>query len=885
MRNKSKDRSRSQERINVQEENAKNSLLNTQVPKDKVNENRRFFTLPSRGRKKETHSPQGDGASGSPTLKVEGPSFPPPEHPPPPPPVSHIVSVDTSKSSEYAQVSKVDSPPSALPSPSKSETGSVDSVMSSFKPTDNAKLYASPENVQSVAYRAKQIESQSVQPPLPAKKRSPTRANSMPPRPNRPQVLRRSMVSDIPVSTGETVETYAVNGSTYTTYTTFRSPITPDEMPESYSARGFQPEQLSPTTVPVVDVEPHIPEPDYDLSDTECNTIRKATTMERKKKKSVSFALDDEQAAVLQAAVKSARVESILKDGSRDRGTSSGAHEKLDPYHCHHNVPFEGRSLPHRNVATAFVNEKYARPVEKIPEVKLNRQPVEPVAAHLPSTRREEKVRISITNDGPSKAVMVNRSSSHAGHLDRSSNQQPPSIQKSQSFSAEKHKVVNSRSNSSSQPIPTMTTSSGISANDIVKARSTLKPSRSFPQELTTEEGENSSSGVSSDQEVGGGGSDSSKFITYLPVDSSLEPANGGITKRSIHWDNVSESSDDVSEKSWVLRAEQDDIGQSIVSMKKMLHPKLAAIFDQPASSATLPSNMHLKSQVARSVSMGRGDSKPENKHMVSSMSQTPPRSTALAQVGYSSKTLPSRGHLKATGNLYQHNSHQHHMHGLPSGTEERSISESLALIQQHVHSLGEVNSLISSSSTSNQADVVIPPVLAPPPGFSDSESFSDHESLSTTVDQRRFGFGKVSQATRNYSNQPLTEQLRSERSSGKTSGSKSHHRNSAFVSRTTDFDPFNSVMSKSADFEHGFPTTSSKKSSMRSKPLMGWTVQDVCAWLDSLFLAEYKPIFVQNQVDGLKLSSLTRGDLESLGIIKAAHIQAVEKSLKRILA
>ncbi|XP_059079130.1 uncharacterized protein LOC131877469 [Tigriopus californicus] len=884
MRNKSKDRSRSQERINVQEENAKNSLLNTQVPKDTGNENRRFFTLPSRGRKKETHSPKGDGASSSPGLKVEGPSFPPPEHPPPPPPVSQIVSVDTSKSPEYAQVSKIESPTNALPSPSKSESGSGDSIMSSFKPTDNAKLYASPENVQSVAYRAKQIESQAVQPPLPAKKRSPTRANSMPPRPNRPQVLRRSMVTDAPVSTGETVETYAVNGSTYTTYTTFRSPITPDEMPESYSTRVFQPEPLTPNAAIMEHTEPHIPEPDYDLSDTECNTIRKATTMERKKKKSVSFALDDEQAAVLQAAVKSARVESILKDGSRDRGGSSGANEKLDPYHCHHNVPFEGRSLPHRNVATAFVNEKYARPVDNIPEVKLNRQPLE-TFAHQPSVRREEKVRISITNDGPSKAVMVNRSSSHAGHLDRSLNQ-APSIQKSQSFSAEKHnKVVSSKSHSSNQP--TMTTSSGISANDIAKARSTLKPSRSFPQELTTEEGENSSSGVSSDQEVGGGGSDSSKFITYLPVDASLEPPNNGITKRSIHWDNVSESSDDVSEKSWVLRAEQDDIGQSIVSMKKMLHPKLAAIFDQPASSATLPSNMHLKSQVARSVSMGRGDGKAENKQMVSSMSQTP-RSTALAQMGYSSKTLPSRGHHKATaGNPYHQNQHQHHIHGLPSGTEERSISESLALIQQHVHSLGEVNSLISTSSHPNQSDVgaVIPPVLAPPPGFSDSESFSDHESLNNAVTNRRFGFGKVSQATRNYSNQTLTEQLRTERSSGKPSGSKSHHRNSAFVSRTTDFDPFNSVMSKSADFEHGFTTTTTKKSSMRSKPLMGWTVQDVCSWLDNLFLAEYKPTFVQNQVDGLKLSSLTRGDLESLGIIKPAHIQAVEKSLKRILA
>jgi hypothetical protein len=58
-----------------------------------------------------------------------------------------------------------------------------------------------------------------------------------------------------------------------------------------------------------------------------------------------------------------------------------------------------------------------------------------------------------------------------------------------------------------------------------------------------------------------------SKFVTYLPVD-------GGATSTVVA-DNASESSDDVSEKSWILRAEQDPMGHSIISMKKMLHPKL----------------------------------------------------------------------------------------------------------------------------------------------------------------------------------------------------------------------------------------------------------------------------------------------------------------------
>ena len=39
------------------------------------------------------------------------------------------------------------------------------------------------------------------------------------------------------VQESEPTETYSVNGVNYTTYTTFRSPITPDDCPESVSTR------------------------------------------------------------------------------------------------------------------------------------------------------------------------------------------------------------------------------------------------------------------------------------------------------------------------------------------------------------------------------------------------------------------------------------------------------------------------------------------------------------------------------------------------------------------------------------------------------------------------------------------------------------------------
>ena len=77
----------------------------------------------------------------------------------------------------------------------------------------------------------------------------------------------------------------------------------------------------------------------------------------------------------------------------------------------------------------------------------------------------------------------------------------------------------------------------------------------------------------------------------------------------------------------------------------------------------------------------------------------------------------------------------------------ERSISESLALINQHVTSLGEVNHLAAEP---------IVGVLAPPPGFSDPESnYSDNESLSSNGSK---GFQKKSNNTKvSFSTKTMT--------------------------------------------------------------------------------------------------------------------------------
>ena len=78
--------------------------------------------------------------------------------------------------------------------------------------------------------------------------------------------------------------------------------------------------------------------------------------------------------------------------------------------------------------------------------------------------------------------------------------------------------------------------------------------------------------------------------------------------------------------------------------------------------------------------------------------------------------------------------------------------------------------------------------------------------------------------------------------------------------------------------------TNQQHQKEFRTKPLIGWSTTDVCDWLDSLFMPEYKPAFLQNDVDGFKLASITKSELESLGVIRVGHMLNIEKSLKRYL-
>ncbi|XP_012252278.2 protein shank isoform X6 [Athalia rosae] len=95
-------------------------------------------------------------------------ALPPPNHPPPPPPIGQVIKVNIGASASdvvtpasvydnIAHIQQVKELAAATPD-------SVYGVMSSFRPSNSAKLYASPEDAQTVGYRSRSLPAHSARP-------------------------------------------------------------------------------------------------------------------------------------------------------------------------------------------------------------------------------------------------------------------------------------------------------------------------------------------------------------------------------------------------------------------------------------------------------------------------------------------------------------------------------------------------------------------------------------------------------------------------------------------------------------------------------------------------------------------------------------------------
>lgn len=68
------------------------------------------------------------------------------------------------------------------------------------------------------------------------------------------------------------------------------------------------------------------------------------------------------------------------------------------------------------------------------------------------------------------------------------------------------------------------------------------------------------------------------------------------------------------------------------------------------------------------------------------------------------------------------------------------------------------------------------------------------------------------------------------------------------------------------------------------SKPLPYWTKYDVADWLAYLNLAEHRERFLDNEIDGTHLPSLTKEDYLDLGVTRVGHRMNIERALRRVM-
>ncbi|XP_061665588.1 SH3 and multiple ankyrin repeat domains protein 1-like isoform X2 [Syngnathoides biaculeatus] len=66
-------------------------------------------------------------------------------------------------------------------------------------------------------------------------------------------------------------------------------------------------------------------------------------------------------------------------------------------------------------------------------------------------------------------------------------------------------------------------------------------------------------------------------------------------------------------------------------------------------------------------------------------------------------------------------------------------------------------------------------------------------------------------------------------------------------------------------------------------KPLPYWTKYDVADWLAYLNLAEHIERFIDNEIDGSHLPSLTKDDFSDLGVTRVGHRMNIERALKKL--
>lgn len=209
------------------------------------------------------------------------------------------------------------------------------------------------------------------------------------------------------------------------------------------------------------------------------------------------------------------------------------------------------------------------------------------------------------------------------------------------------------------------------------------------------------------------------------------------------------------------------------------------------------------------------------------------------------------------------------------------------------------------SCSTPNDSPYHVTNIVAPPPGFSDTEQSTPVETLNSLPHLQvlpaplsELSISTVppyDRPTDNLVPQDDSLSLISSLSTLSTlSTSSTEHPIEIVPPPPSGFEDKASPVSTDQGFEESFispppqfdssmKNAASTKNSFRNKPVEDWFYVDVLDWLESVQMNQYKVNFANHCIDGKKLLNLKRNDYITLGVTQVGHRMNLERSIKKL--
>ena len=66
-------------------------------------------------------------------------------------------------------------------------------------------------------------------------------------------------------------------------------------------------------------------------------------------------------------------------------------------------------------------------------------------------------------------------------------------------------------------------------------------------------------------------------------------------------------------------------------------------------------------------------------------------------------------------------------------------------------------------------------------------------------------------------------------------------------------------------------------------KPVLDWGCDDVCNWLESIKMSQYKDTFRENDIQGSHLPELSKAELKELGVKSLGHRMTLENAIAKL--